>query len=157
LLIGEERALNSDAGEVTVIETNVDDMTPQNVGYVTERLLETGALDVLTIPVQMKKGRPGHLLQVLSPLNCVERLSQILFEETTTIGIRKHSVRRTVLERDVVSVDTEYGPIPVKVSKLEGKTMTYTPEYEDCVRAAKLKGVPLKQVQTAAIEAFLKM
>jgi uncharacterized protein (TIGR00299 family) protein len=151
LFLGEERAPNRSEGEVSVIETSIDDMTPQNIGYVSDRLLEAGALDVVTIPVQMKKGRPGHLLQVLSPMNRIDALSRILFEETTTIGIRRHSVSRTILDREIVPVETEYGAISVKVSKLDGKIVTCTPEYEDCVRIAKQYGVPLKQIQAAAL------
>jgi uncharacterized protein (TIGR00299 family) protein len=156
LMVGEERSVTTSAGEVTVIETNVDDMTAQNIGYAGERLLEAGALDVLTIPVQMKKGRPGHLIQVLAPMDSVEKLSRILFEETTTIGIRRHSVRRTVLEREIVSLKTEYGVVSMKVSKLDGKVVTYTPEYEDCVRLSKETGTPLKSIQAAAVQSFLK-
>src|SRR5262249_9479302 len=118
LLLGEERAAATASDEVTVIEANIDDMTPQNFGYVTERLLEAGALDVFTIPVQMKKGRPGHLLQVLAPGSQTEKLSRILFEETTTIGIRRHTAQRSILERTIISVDTEFGTVAVKVSKL---------------------------------------
>jgi uncharacterized protein (TIGR00299 family) protein len=157
LLMGEERAINRSVGEVTVIETNVDDMTPQNIGYVTDRLLEAGALDVLTIPVQMKKGRPGHLIQILAPLERTQALSRIIFEETTTIGIRRHSVSREILDREIVEVKTEYGAVRFKVSRLEGKIVTSTPEYEDCARIAKASGVPLKIIQTAAVEGFLKI
>lgn len=156
LMIGEERPFDS-TGDVMVLETNVDDMTPQNIGYVTERLLEGGALDVLTIPVQMKKGRPGHLLQVMAPIDRTDAVSRILFAETTTIGVRRHSMRRTILDRESVPVTTEHGVVSMKVSRLEGKVMTYTPEYEDCARIAKEKGVPLKHIQTAAIESFLKL
>ena len=156
LLMGEDRSVETSAGEVTVIETNVDDMTPQNVGYVSERLLEAGALDVITIPVQMKKGRPGHLIQVLSPNDHVDALSRILFEETPTIGIRRHSVGRTMLDREIVSVTTEYGAIAMKVSRLDGKVVTYTPEYDDCARIARQTAVPLKTIQTAAVDAFLR-
>jgi uncharacterized protein (TIGR00299 family) protein len=157
LLIGEERAMNRAAAEVAVIETNVDDMTPQNIGYVTDRLLEAGALDVLTIPVQMKKGRPGHLIQILAPMELTQALSRIIFEETTSIGIRRHSVSREILDREIVEVKTEYGAVRVKVSRLDGRIVTSTPEYEDCARLAKASGVPLKTIQSAAVESFLKM
>ncbi len=139
---------------VTVIEANIDDMSPQNFGYVTERLLESGALDVITVPIQMKKGRPGHMVQVLSPADRGESLARILFEETTTIGVRQYSVRRRILDREIVSVQTEYGAIGVKVSRLDGKIVTFTPEYEDCVRIARQTGTPLKNVQAAAVRKF---
>ena len=157
LMIGEERAMSSGAGAagVTVIEANIDDMTPQNFGYVTERLLAAGALDVFTIPVQMKKGRPGHLLQVLAPKDAAETLSRIVFRETTTIGIRRHAVDRATLERHFVEVSTEYGTVKIKVSKLDGKIVNFAPEYEDCARIARERNVPLKQVQALAVKAYL--
>jgi pyridinium-3,5-bisthiocarboxylic acid mononucleotide nickel chelatase len=139
---------------IVVIEANIDDMTPQNLAYVTERILEAGALDVCAIPVQMKKGRPGHLLQVLSPPNRREALERILFEETTTIGLRHYEAARSVLEREIVQVETTYGKIGVKVSKLDGRVTNVAPEYEDCARIAKEKGVPLKDVQAAAVKAY---
>jgi uncharacterized protein (TIGR00299 family) protein len=142
------------AGSIDVIEANIDDMTPQNLAYVSERLLEAGALDVCTIPVQMKKGRPGHLLQVLAPENRRDVLEQVIFEETTTIGIRRYAANRSVLERQVVHVETRYGKIGVKVSKREGKVMSVTPEYEDCVRIARDQNVPLKDVQALAVQAY---
>ena len=161
LLIGEEReverAISSPVAgidEISVIEANIDDMTPQNFAYVTERLLEAGALDVFTFAGQMKKGRPGHLLQVLAPVDRSDALSQIIFEETTTIGIRRHSATRTVLERETVSVETKFGTVRLKVSKLNGRPVTYTPEFDDCVRLARASGVALKVVQSEAIKNF---
>lgn len=155
LFLGDERPQDVPAGdEIMVLEANIDDMTPQNLGYVSEKLIASGALDVLTIPVQMKKGRPGHLIQILSPLELADALSRILFEETTTIGIRRHLSRRTTLDRTVVSVETEYGPVSVKVSQLAGKVMTAMPEYEDCARIAREKGIALKQVQAAAVRQY---
>src|SRR5437867_2433727 len=113
LMMGEDRAAAPGPGgdTVTVIEANIDDMNPQNFSYVTEKLLEAGALDVFTVPIQMKKGRPGHLLQVLAPAGQTEKLSRILFEETTTIGIRRHTAQRSILERSIISVDTEFGTV----------------------------------------------
>jgi len=164
LFLGEERSVETAAvpqtqafDEITVLEANIDDMTPQNFGYVTERLLEFGALDVFTIPIQMKKGRPGHLLQILAPGDRVTILSRILFEETTTIGIRRHTANRTVLARIVVKVETEFGEVGVKVAKFDGKIVTYTPEYEDCVRLARQSGIPLKTIQSAAAAKFREM
>jgi len=164
LMLGEERDSRAavtppapSADEVSVIEANIDDMSPQNFAYVTERLLDAGALDVFTVPVQMKKGRPGHLLQVLAPLDHAEDLSRIVFEETTTIGLRRHNARRVALERETVQVVTEYGSIGIKVSKLDGRRITYSPEYEDCARLARTSRVPLKTVQAAAVSAYLSM
>ena len=156
LMLGEERgaAVQPASAEVIVIEANIDDMTPQNFGYVTEKLLAAGALDVFTVPVQMKKGRPGHLLQVLAPAEAADGLSRIIFQETTTIGIRRHTVDRTTLAREFVSVETEYGNVKIKVSKLDGKVVNVAPEYEDCARIARESGVPLKQIQALAIKAY---
>src|SRR5215510_9086194 len=111
LMLGEERSISSESGptDIVVIEANIDDMNPQNFSYVTERLLGAGALDVFTIPIQVKKGRPGHLLQVLAPAREVDALSRVIFQETTTIGIRRHPADRTTLEREFVEVETEYG------------------------------------------------
>jgi hypothetical protein len=157
LMAGEERALAPEpAGEnVITIEANIDDMNPQNFGYVSEKLLAAGALDVFTVPVQMKKGRPGHLLQVLAPPHTAEVLSRIIFQETTTIGIREHRVSRTTLDRESVEVETEHGRVRIKVSRLDGDVVNFAPEYEDCARIAREKGIPLKRVQAGALRAYL--
>jgi pyridinium-3,5-bisthiocarboxylic acid mononucleotide nickel chelatase len=153
LMIGEEER---GAGDVIVIEANIDDMNPQNFGYVTERLLAAGALDVFTIPIQMKKARPGQLLQVLAPSDAVDALSRVIFQETTTIGLRKYSVDRTTLDREFVDVDTEFGKVRIKVSRMNGEVVNFTPEFEDCARVAREKNVPLKRVQALATHAYLK-
>jgi len=140
--------------DIMVIEANIDDMTPQNFAYVTERLLEAGALDVCTIPVQMKKGRSGFILQVLSPMNRCEVLSALIFTETTSIGLRQYVAKRSALEREMVSVDTPYGRVMIKVSSQAGKIVSSTPEYEDCARIARERNVPLKEVQALAVKAF---
>jgi uncharacterized protein (TIGR00299 family) protein len=142
---------------IAVIEANIDDMTPQNLAYVTERLLEAGALDVVTMPVQMKKGRSGHLLQVLAPQNRREALEQLIFLETTTIGLRYHEATRSVLEREVITVKTDYGEISVKVSRRDGQVINFAPEYEDCARIARARKIPLKEVQAAAVKAYLSI
>ena len=157
LMLGDERAVTAQplSGDVIVIEANIDDMTAQNFGYVTETLLAAGALDVFTVPIQMKKGRPGHLLQVLAPREAADSLSRIIFRETTTIGIRRHAVDRTTLEREFVEVETGHGNVKIKVSKLDGEVVTAAPEYEDCARLAREKGVPLKQIQALAMKSYL--
>jgi hypothetical protein len=153
LMLGKQT--DASVQDVVVIEANIDDMTPQNFGYVTERLLAAGALDVFTIPVQMKKGRPGHLLQVLTPPQAADSISRIIFEETTTIGVRRHTATRSILDREFVEVETQYGKVKVKVSRLAGDIVNYTPEYEDCARLARERNVPLKKVQAAAVAAYL--
>jgi len=141
--------------EIMVIEANIDDITSQNLAYATDRLLEAGALDVCTAPVQMKKGRSGHLLQVLAPINRWEALSRMIFEETTTIGLRRHVAKRAALEREIVQVSTPYGAVGMKVSKLEGRVINFAPEYEDCARIARERNVALKEVQALAVKEYL--
>jgi len=164
LLIGDESSVaagplpspTSDFSEIMVIEANIDDMTPQNFAYVTERLLEAGALDVCTIPVQMKKGRSGFILQVLSPMNRCDALSSLIFHETTSIGLRQYPAKRTALERRMVVVDTAFGQVTMKVSMQDGRVVSATPEYEECARIAREKNVPLKEVQAGATRAYLE-
>jgi uncharacterized protein (TIGR00299 family) protein len=157
LMLGEERSIAAERvpADVVVIEANIDDMNPQNFSYVTEKLLNAGALDVFTIPVQMKKGRPGHLIQVLSPPDAVETLSRVIFQETTTIGLRRYPVHRTTLDREFVVVETEYGAVKIKVSRMDGEVVNFAPEFEDCARIAREKNVSLKRVQSLAISAYL--
>jgi uncharacterized protein (TIGR00299 family) protein len=155
LMIGEEHPITTQsAAGAVVIEANIDDMTPQNFAYATEKLLSAGALDVFTVPIQMKKARPGHLLQVLAESGTVERLTRIIFQETTTIGVRRYPVDRSILDREFVEVNTEYGKINIKVSKLDGEVVNVAPEYEDCARIAREKNVPLKTVQAAAMKGY---
>jgi uncharacterized protein (TIGR00299 family) protein len=156
LMVGEEReAVNAEApGTVAVIEANIDDMTPQNFAYVTEKLLSEGALDVFTTAIQMKKGRPGHLLQVLVPQQLLSAVSKTIFRETTTIGVRYHNANRTVLDRETVAVETQYGTVGMKVSRLDGEIVNLAPEYEDCARIARQRNVPLKSVQQEAISRY---
>jgi len=159
LLIGEREA--SDAGEywgapVTVIETNVDDMSPQIYGYFAERALAAGALDVFSTSAQMKKNRPGLLVTILSEPGNVSRLIDLVFRETTTIGVRTYEVRRKTLDREIVTVATEFGDVNVKLSRMNGSLLNATPEYDDCQRIAAERRVPLKQVIAAATFEFQK-
>ena len=130
-----------------VIEANIDDMTPQNFAYVTERLLEAGALDVCTIPVQMKKGRSGFILQVLSPMNRCDVLSRLIFQETTSIGLRQFAAKRSALERKMVPVETRHGRVMIKVSMQDGKVVSSSTGIRRLRRIAREKNVPLKEVQ----------
>jgi uncharacterized protein (TIGR00299 family) protein len=166
LLVGEESPgavertvpdSTDDFNDIMVIEANIDDMTPQNFAYVTERLLEAGALDVCTIPVQMKKGRSGFILQVLSPMNRCNVLSRLIFQETTSIGLRQYAAKRSALERKMVPVETRYGRVMIKVSLQDGKVVSSTPEFDDCARIAREKNVPLKEVQAHANKAYLEL
>jgi len=141
---------------VSVIEANLDDMSPQLYGYFVEQALAAGALDVTCSAVQMKKNRPGLLVTVLCAPESSEPLAQLLFEQTTTIGLRIYEARRKVLEREFVSVKTPYGEVRVKVAKREGKVVNVAPEYEDCQRLAAEKSVPLKEVILAAQLAYMQ-
>lgn len=142
--------LKEDTESLTVIETNIDDMSPQVSGYLMERLFEAGARDVFFTPVQMKKSRPGVLLTVLAAPEQKLRILDIIFEESTSIGIRCYPVERHCLERKTVRVRTPYGTVSVKVSVRGGRAVNAQPEYEDCRALAEKKKVPLKKVIEAA-------
>jgi len=139
--------------EITVLETHLDDATPQLIAYCMERLLGEGALDVYSVPIHMKKSRSGVLVTVLCEHDQVASMERILFTETTTFGIRRHAVRRTKLRRRHEPVTTPYGVIRMKIGG--GPTaVTATPEYEDCKAAATTHHVPLRKVIAAANAAW---
>ena len=145
VLIGESSGA-AESTSVGVIEANIDDATPELLGYATERLLEGGALDVTIAPVLMKKNRPGSTLTVLARPEDTERLATLLFSETTTLGVRMYTAERRVQKREIVEVDTPHGRVHVKFSD----TGAFAPEYEDCRRIALEHGVPLKTIMTEA-------
>ncbi|MFH1288440.1 MAG: nickel pincer cofactor biosynthesis protein LarC [bacterium] len=128
---------------ITVIETNIDDMSPQILGYVMEKLFSKGALDVFFTPVYGKKNRPGILLTVLSELDKTNELAKIIFEETTSFGVRLYETRRKKLKREIKEIKTKYGKIRVKYGYLDGKAIKAQPEYEDCKKIAEEKQIPL--------------
>jgi hypothetical protein len=142
---------------VTVIEANLDDMNPQVFGYVIDRLLEAGALDVFATPVQMKKSRPGLVLTVLARNQDVERLSKLIFAETTTLGMRLRQEQRLTLERQHVTVTTPWGDVRVKIGSLDGVVCNAAPEFEDCRRLAAGHGVPLKRVMQEALRSYFSL
>ena len=131
-----------------LLETNIDDMTPEIYGYLIDRLLEAGARDAFLTPVIMKKGRPGIQLTVLTDPNKETELTQLIFLETTTLGIRRLPVQRHTLERRTDIVQTPYGPIRVKIADI-GSKQRITPEYDDCARIAREKQVPILDVYKA--------
>ncbi len=141
---------------VLVLETTVDDMSPELAGYVLDRLLEAGALDVFLTPVQMKKNRPGVNLTVITEPLRRQQLVEIVFAETTTLGLRCHEVQRECLARQWVKVSTRFGKVSVKLGLSDGKVLNAAPEFEDCRRIASAKKVSLKEVQQAALAAFHK-
>jgi uncharacterized protein (TIGR00299 family) protein len=140
---------------VVVLETALDDATPQLLAYVTEKALKLGALDVMLTPVIMKKGRPGTMLTLLANPEDTATFEQLLLRETTTLGIRIRQDRRVCLDRSHVMVQTEYGSIRVKTGSAGGETLNANPEFEDCKRAAEQSGIPLKQIHAAAIAAYM--
>lgn len=131
---------------VVQLETTIDDMSPQLYEPLMERLLEAGALDVFLTPVIMKRSRPGVVLTALVEPSRVGELSTILFEESTTIGVRWADYQRARLERELVTLPTAYGPVQFKLSRLQGKLVTVTPEFSEVTRIAREKGLPVREV-----------
>jgi len=154
VLVGDEDAAVSANAPVVVLEAEIDDMSPQLLGPVLDQLLGAGALDAYYTPIQMKKGRPGILVTVLAEPPRREALEEVLFRETTTLGVRRQQWERTVLAREVVPVDTPYGTIGVKIGKRAGTVYNVQPEFDDCRRAALARDVPLKEVWAAAVSAY---
>ena len=137
---------------IWVLEADVDDMNPEILPYLNQLLLKEGALDAALIPIQMKKGRPGFTIRVLSTDAQREQLAQVILQESTTLGVRMHQVERMTLHREEREVKTQYGPIKVKVAfDREGKVINLMPEYESCRQIAEKKQVPLKEVYQEAI------
>jgi len=141
--------------EIVVLECEIDDMNPQLFGPLMDRLHGSGALDVFYSPVQMKKNRPGTLVTVIARPDDRQRLSTIMFSETTTIGVRYREMRRERLEREVRTIATAVGPIRVKIASRDGTVLNASPEFEDCARAAAERGLPIKDVQALVIKAWL--
>jgi uncharacterized protein (DUF111 family) len=164
---GDRRDVNSSTGirgghshhhhseTVAVLETALDDMSPQILAHVAERALALGALDVMLTPVIMKKGRPGTLLTVLCNPSEGAALERLILTETSTLGVRIREDRRSCLDRSFTTVSTPYGPIRIKVGSLKHETLNVNPEFEDCRAAAASHGVAVKTVQQAAIAAYI--
>jgi uncharacterized protein (TIGR00299 family) protein len=140
--------------QVWTLETNLDNISGELIGYCTTRLLAAGALDVYTTAIQMKKNRPAVKLTVLCQAGDVERLEAILFGETTTLGVRRWPVGRHVLQRVSHQVQTPWGPVEGKVGWLEGEIARFTPEFESCRLLALQENLPLRVVYEAAQKAF---
>ena len=157
VLVGETDASEAASERLWMIETNLDDASPQIIGHVMDRVFDAGALDCYFTPVQMKKNRPGVLLSVLCGASEKERVMTLLFTETTTLGIRSYEVERRALHRSVVQVETVYGPIFVKVAHLNGRVVNEMSEFEQCREAAIRANVPLKMVEEAARVALAKI
>jgi hypothetical protein len=146
-----------ESDQVWVVETNVDDVPAEVIGYCYDLLLGAGALDVFSTPIFMKKNRPGVMLSVLVPQEALNAVEEILFRETATLGVRRHAVSRHKLLRQAYTVETAWGPVRGKLAWSDGQPATFSPEYDDCARLARDKGVPLRKVYTAANDAYLRM
>jgi uncharacterized protein (TIGR00299 family) protein len=155
IVVGEAVAA-AGADEVVVIETTIDDLSPQLYEHVLERLLAAGARDAFLVPVTMKKSRPGTMLRVLAAPADRERLAGIVFAETSTIGLRWTTWQRTVLPREERTVETPWGAVRVKLARAPDGTVNVAPEFDDCRRLATERGVPLKRVHQAALAAALR-
>jgi uncharacterized protein (TIGR00299 family) protein len=156
IMIGEcaDKVSSASDEEISIIEANLDDMNPQIYGYVLEKALLAGALDVYTTALQMKKNRPGTLLTILCRPEDTEALMSLIFAETTTFGVRSHRAQRRALPREWVNVSTAYGSVRIKLSRSNGHILHVTPEYDDCRKLAVEKQVPLQQVISEALRTY---
>jgi uncharacterized protein (DUF111 family) len=136
-----------------VLETNLDDISAEILGHFLERALAAGALDVFHTPIQMKKNRPGVLLTVLCEESDADKLTELIFRETSAFGVRRYSAARRKLRREILTVKTRFGPVAVKLGRLNGKIVQAAPEYESCKAAAAGRKAPLKEVYEAASRA----
>ena len=131
---------------LSVLETDIDDMNPEYYDYIISRLSDAGALDVSLTPIIMKKNRPANRLTVLSPPHLIDNLCSVIIQETTTLGIRIKDVWRKAIEREIISISLPAGPVRIKIGKLDGKIVTTSPEYEDCRQMALKTNRPLKEI-----------
>lgn len=144
VFLGEATDLSCEKAKV--IECNIDDMNPELYQYVMEKLLENGAMDVYLTPITMKKSRPAMKFSVLCSPEKLQTLTNILFEETTTLGIRSYDVDKMMMDRKILTVDTPYGPVRIKLAILQGNLLKWKPEYEDCKKIAERNNLPLREV-----------
>src|SRR5260370_15294328 len=158
LFVGTQASPEPQRGEdsdlVWILETNLDDLPAEVIGYCYDLLFAAGAVDVFTTPIFMKKNRPAVLLSVLAPESALAELEEILFRETMTFGIRRYPVQRHKLQRRPCTVTTPWGPVQGKLGWLEGPPPIFTPEYEDCARLARQHGVPLHEVSQPPQHAY---
>lgn len=145
--VAEKGEIKSD--QVVIVETSIDDMNPEFFGFVMDRLFDAGALDVVWVPIQMKKNRPGTLLQTLCTPERLSAVARCILTETTSLGVRYYEANRYLLERDQTTIDSAFGRIAVKRIRYPGGEVRYAPEYEVCRRIALEKGVPLRTVYDA--------
>jgi hypothetical protein len=159
--IGESAGIAATSGtmaeeqEIAILEANLDDLNPQLIGYIMDMALADGALDVFTMPVQMKKNRPGALLTILISPEREEDMRALLFRESSTLGVRVRREKRFALPRHHETVITRWGEVRIKVAGMNGAASQYAPEYEDCRRIAAEHRIPLKHVMQEAIRLYL--
>jgi pyridinium-3,5-bisthiocarboxylic acid mononucleotide nickel chelatase len=140
---------------ISVLETQIDDLNPQAVGYVFEALFAAGAVDVFTVPIGMKKSRPGILLTVICHPENLSNCEAVLFRETTTLGIRRTTQQRAILQREIQQVETEYGTVRIKVAWQEKDAIANVqPEYEDCAELARKHNIPWREIQRLALQSW---
>ena len=156
IMVGDiaDKAIDDHGGTIRVLEANLDDMNPQIFGYLLEKALAAGALDVFATPVQMKKSRPGTLVTILCKPEDEGKFQQMLFAETSTIGVRSHLVERRALPREFVKVTTRFGDVRMKVARADGIVRQAAPEFDDCRKLAEEKNVPLHEVMEQAMLRF---
>jgi len=156
IMIGEvsDKAVDAHGGTIRVLEANLDDMNPQIFGYLLEKALAAGALDVFATPIHMKKSRPATLVSILCKPEDESKFRAMLFAETTTLGVRSHLVERYALPREHVTVSTRFGEVRVKVSRTDGRIHHASPEFEDCRKLAEARNVPLQEVMEQAMLRF---
>jgi uncharacterized protein (TIGR00299 family) protein len=140
--------------QITELQANIDDLSPEILGAAQERLFKAGALDVFLVPIQMKKNRPGTIVTVLCRPRERETMQEILFAETSTFGIRYQEIDRVSLEREIVQVETSAGSVQIKVGRRHGRIVQASPEFESCDRAARESQQPLKRIYEIALQAF---
>jgi uncharacterized protein (DUF111 family) len=145
------------AGACLVLECNIDDITPELLGSLAQRLMANGALDAFVTSIQMKKQRPGFLLTTLCNPEKRDLLLDLIFRESTTFGVREYMARRTMLDRRMVAVGTRYGPIRIKIGRWKDLDVTFAPEMDDCNRQALENKVPVRAVYEAAMEAASRL
>ena len=143
--------------ELVLIETNIDDMNPELYEAAMDSLFKAGALDVYLSPIIMKKSRPASKISVLSTERSRDIMTQVLLQETSSFGVRYYKVGRTVLEREIKTVKTSYGPIKIKIGKFNGRTLQASPEYEDCKKISKTKKVPVRNIYDEAYSLAKKL
>jgi uncharacterized protein (TIGR00299 family) protein len=156
LWLGTKKERDLTLEKIAVLETQIDDLNPQIFGYLFERLLAIGAKDVFTQPIGMKKSRPGILLTVICPLEKINLCEDIIFRETTTLGIRRKIETRSILPRKIIKINTKYGEVRVKIATKNDEIVNVKPEYEDCATLAKRHNLPWQLIHQTALNIYVQ-